>query len=153
MISESGNNIPTMAGAIIALFAFVLGLAEYVKQGKLKRAEFFEKLRLRYKSNESIQEICVLLEQEDKRLKDVKFRDKLEFLGFYEEVAIMVNSRIIKKRLAHYMFGYYAIRCWDSKYFWYGLNKESDYWQIFQDYASRLKKIESDFGRLDNLSV
>jgi hypothetical protein len=40
------------------------------------------------------------------------------FLGFFEEVALMMNSGLIRKEVAHYMFGYYAIHCWDSKNFW-----------------------------------
>ena len=37
--------------------------------------------------------------------------------------------------VALYMFGYFAIRCHDSKNFWAGLNCEQVLWSLFMDFA------------------
>jgi hypothetical protein len=63
----------------------------------------------------------------------------------------MYNSKILKTGIAHYMFGYYAIRCVDSKNFWSGINKESGYWALFISFASEMKKMEA--GLPNNLDV
>lgn len=86
-------------------------------------------------------------------MKEIPFSDKRDFLGLFEEVAIMMNSGLIKKEIAHYMFGYYAIRCWEGKNFWHSVNKTSLYWQVFIDFVTEMKDIENkpnrDLGKIE----
>jgi hypothetical protein len=51
-----------------------------------------------------------------------------------------LNLGIIRREVAHYMFGYYAIRCWDSDASWHGVNRNSPYWSLFKNFASRDEK-------------
>ena len=54
-------------------------------------------------------------------MKKTPIQDRRNFVGFLEEVAVMVNSGLIKKEVAHYMFGCYVLltdRCdelWDGR--------------------------------------
>jgi hypothetical protein len=58
-----------------------------------------------------------------------------------EEVALMVNSRIIRKEIAHYMFGYYVLLADDSKHIWNDLDQESVYWTVFRNFAKLMRKM------------
>ena len=102
-------------------------------------------LRKRLKENQTFKEICNLLEIDDQGLREIPFKEKRDFLGLFEEVAIGLNSRLIKLPVAHYMFGYYAVRCWESKHFWSGVNRSSHYWVLFSDFAQRMKRIEESY--------
>ena len=78
-------------------------------------------------------------------IDEVPFKERRDFLGFFEEIALMTNTRLISLRIAHYMFGYYAIQCWKSLVFWSNLQRESDYWSLFRDFAGQMEKVQKVF--------
>ncbi|HEX8149678.1 MAG TPA: hypothetical protein VF591_21040 [Pyrinomonadaceae bacterium] len=139
------KDIATIAGVLIALAALIKGLYEYVKQGAQRRAEQFVEMRKRFKENETFRELAALIEDNDPKLLSEPFKNKLYYVGFFEEVALMVNSGLIKSEVAHYMFGYYAIRCWDNLYFWSDVNRDTPYWALFRDFVAKMRKIEGSF--------
>jgi len=136
------EDIAAIVGAAIALAALAKGVWEYGQQGAQKRAEHFLVMRQRFKANVSFKTMCDLLETDDPVLADVPFKEKRDLLGFFEEVALMLNSSLIRTEVAHYMFGYYAIRCWRSENFWKGVNRDSPYWSLFRDFAVRMERRE-----------
>jgi len=144
------RDIATVAAVLVAVITLIKVLVEYVNQGKLKRCEHFLLIRKRFNEDASLRRICDLLEGDSKELKVVPYNDKRNFLGFYEEIAIMLNSKIIRKRIAHYMFGYYAILCWESKNFWEGdgdcINRETPYWAVFKDFVTQMEEIQGSLG-------
>ena len=140
------KNVSEIAGAVIALGALIQGLIEYTHQGAQKRAEHFLNMRQRLKESEVFEELCSLLETDDPRLSEIPFKDKRSLLGLFEEVALMMNSGLIRKDVAHYMFGYYAIRCWESRNFWSDVNRDSIYWSLFKDFVKKMRAIESSFS-------
>jgi hypothetical protein len=141
------KDIATIAGVGVGVVALIKSFWEYRKQGAQKRAEHFLAMRQRLKGNESFKRICNLLDTNDEQLRKIPFEEKRDFLGLFEEVAIAMNSRLIKPEVAHYMFGFYAIKCWESGNFWEGneVNKESIYWVVFKDFAISMKNIETSF--------
>ncbi|HZQ75075.1 MAG TPA: hypothetical protein VFB08_19335 [Burkholderiales bacterium] len=143
------KDIATIVVAIVAVGSLAKAVLEYVAQGAQKRAELFFGLEKRFWESPQFREICELLEDDAPQLSTLTFKDKLQFLGFHEEVALAMNSGLIRPEVAHYMFGYYAIRCLESKEFWKDLEPNTPYWSLFRDFASRMKKIETSF-RLDN---
>lgn len=139
------KDLATVVGAIIALITLVKGTYEYIKQGALKRAEQFVAMRKRFKENDSFRELASLIEDDSSGLLQESFKNKRDYLGFFEEIALMVNSGLIKIEVAHYMFGYYAIRCWESKYFWHDVNRDSPYWALFKNFVDKMRKMEEAF--------
>jgi hypothetical protein len=139
------KDIATVVGVVLALFTLIKGVYEYVKQGAQKRAEQFVEMRKRFKENDAFRELAALIESNDSKLISEPFKNKRDYLGFFEEVALMVNSGLIKIEVAHYMFGYYAIRCWESDFFWSDVNRKSSYWALFRDFVTKMKKIEDSF--------
>lgn len=145
MTLDEAKDLGTILGAVIALAALVKGVVEYGHQGAQKRAEHFLEMRKRLKENPIFKEMCVLLEVDDPKLVEVPFKEKRDLAGFFEEVALLLNSGLIRLSVAHYMFGYYAIRCWKSNYFWSSLNRESDSWALLRDFVARMEAVENSF--------
>jgi hypothetical protein len=131
-------------GALIALAGLAKALIEYTQQGRQKRAEQFFDLRRRLKDSNEFKRIAGLLDDPSaaEELAHVPFVEKRDYLGLFEEVALVVNSGLIKPEVAHYMFGYYAIRCWESEPFWAGVNRDSPYWSLFAYFAQQMARIE-----------
>lgn len=130
-------------GCIIALVALAKGVLEYGLQGAQKRAAQFAAMRQRFEENERFRELCALLETDDPSLAAVPLKDKRDLLAFFEEVALVVQSRLVRETVAHYMFGYYAIRCWESENFWDGVNRQCSYWALFRHFARRMRELET----------
>jgi hypothetical protein len=132
--------------AVIALIVTVIRAAvEYSKQNLLKRFEKYQELSRDWFDDKDIQEIIGLLEEDPKRkLLKMSYSKKEAFIGFYEEIGLMLESGIIKKRIAYYMFGYYTIRCYRNKDFWTDINIDSPYWSLFRRFAKNVIKIDDD---------
>jgi len=131
-----------IVGIIVAFLTFLKALSEYRRQGTIRRIEFFLEARKRLKGSENFQKIINLLEKESPDLKRVDLGDKIQFVGFFEEIALLVNSKVVDPKIANYMFGYYARKCWNSQHFWElesrpekPLDKWNDpYWVIFRSF-------------------
>lgn len=48
-------------------------------------------------------------------------QQKINLLMFFEDLAIMVNSKSIRKATAYYMFGYQITAIWSNSGFWHGM--------------------------------
>ena len=134
--------IIAMIGIIIAVGTFVKAVYEYRNNNKIKLFEKFTELEKSFRED-SIYNICMLLENDSIDLIKVDVIDLYKFLGFYEEVALMYNSKLISKNVAYYMFGYFAIKCIESKNFWNTLNKKSLYWSLFISFANEKKGLQN----------
>lgn len=130
---------------LLALFTFFNGMLEYKRQGAQKRVEHFVMLRRRLKENPVFKELSAMLLTDDPALAQYNAQDKRDYLGLLEEVALLSNSDLIRPEVAHYMFGYYAVHCYDSKYFWSNVARSEIYWSLFKDFAEEMKRKEKDF--------
>jgi hypothetical protein len=134
--------------AAIALVTLIRALLEYGQQGRQKRADQFFALRRRLKEAPEFRRIAGLIDRgapAADELANTSFEEKRDYLGLFEEVALVLNSRLITPEVAHYMFGYYALRCWESDGFWTGVNRESHYWSLFADFVGRMRNVEDSF--------
>ena len=128
----------------IALVTFFRGTHEYSRQGAARRAEHFFKMRRLLKQNDTFKDFADLIDKDDQILCAMDFKDKRDYIGLFEEIAIAMNSKLIRKEVAHYMFGYYAIQCWKSDKFWSWKRVErgSIYWAIFRDFVEQMEEME-----------
>jgi len=134
-----------IVGGLVTIFAFLNGLLEYRRQGVQKRVEHFTLLRRRLKENPVFKEICAMMFAEDPALAAFDAQGKRDFIGLLEEVALWVNSGLIRPELAHYMFGFYTVKCLDSKDFWANVTLDDVYWNLFHDFAREMKAKEQGF--------
>ena len=140
--------ITAVISAFALMFTFVSvlqGLVEYKKQGISKRTETFLQMRSRLREDATFSKICELLETDSEKLQEIPLVDKDRFIGFFEELALMKNSGLINENVTLYMFGYFAIRCYDSENFWHNLNREQPLWSLFMDFAKQMKIAQSKF--------
>lgn len=139
------KDVAIVIGGLVALLTFINGILEYTRQGAQKRVEQFMTLRRRLKENPAFYRISAFLADDHPDLRDVEPQDKRDYLGLLEEVALLMNSHLIRPDVAHYMFGYYAVRCLESTNFWVNVERESIYWSLFHDFAKRMKDEEHRF--------
>ena len=134
--------VASFAG-LVALGTFIKAILEYRLQGRQKRAELFDKFKTTLKTEPRIVNINSQLEDDNETLAEIPLIDRYYFLGYYEQIAIAVNSGLIDKDVAHYMFGYFALRCWDSEHFWNGINRQSYYWSVFKKFVDTMQELEN----------
>jgi len=138
--------LASIAG-FVTLATFLKTIFEYRLQGRQKRMELVDKLMNRIWADESLRNLMNLLNDDNVELKNTPELVKYELLGLYEQIAISINSGLIKKNVAHYFFGYYVISCWNSKNFWSkGESEEIDkfeyYWIVLKNFASQMQRVE-----------
>jgi hypothetical protein len=138
------KDVAVIIGTAVATFTLVKAVFEYTRQNAQKRAEHYTYLREEFQKNGRFGEFFALLDNDDPSLASLSFDKKQDLIGFYEDIALAVNSGLLRKEVAHYMFAYYALRCWDSNHFWNDLNRESHYWMIFRHFVQDMKRIQNE---------
>jgi hypothetical protein len=139
-------------GAAVGLFTLIKGTLEYVKQGTQKRIELYFQMVEKFSK---FSDICALLECQEtardvEKLRMLPYEKKFDFVGFFEDLALMAENGLIRYRLAHYVFGFYAIMCWESDNFWnnvHGMSREEPYWRLFRAFVERMQKEKMGFLR------
>lgn len=135
------KDVAIIFGSLVALIGFFFGALEYVRQGHQARATHFVQMRRRFLETPQYREILDMLAGCDRKLEEVSIQEKRNFVGFLEEVALMVNSGLIRKEVAHYMFGYYVLLCAKCDPFWEGLDRDSVYWSVFRRFAHQMESL------------
>lgn len=65
-----------------------------------KEQKYFLKKQNEYFSNKSFNEIRTLLDKDDEKLKEIPIEEKRAYLTFFEEVAVLRNTGLIKPDVA-----------------------------------------------------
>ncbi|TNF00893.1 MAG: hypothetical protein EP322_00605 [Bacteroidetes bacterium] len=134
---------------IIAAFGAFKGFKEYKRKNDeferkntVDRAYMFLELRKRFKETDNFALILEYLDGDNPALETVEIADRLKFLGFLEEVALMVNSGLLDIRIANQSFGYYVIKAWGHPAMWWeGNTRDSEYRVILQWFKEECDKI------------
>jgi len=132
------KDVAIIFGGVIALTTFFSGMFEYIRQGHQHRAANFLQMRRRFLEDPLFREILNLMATNSPEVKNTPIQDRRNFVGFLEEVALMVNSGLIRKEVAHYMFGYYVLLTDRCDNFWDGLDRDSQYWSVFRQLSKQM---------------
>jgi hypothetical protein len=132
--------------AIIGALVFALAVFSYTKQNALRRFEAFQKMRQLAREDPAIIEVVNCLRDKDPKLANLERRKKYRFLSFYEEIAFMHESRLIRTTVAHYMFGFFCVQCLQNSAFWENIkdDKDSYYWSLFIRFATLMQEVEKE---------
>ena len=95
--------------SIIGIFTFFKAFKEYRLQGIQKQLDLFLQMRRKFKENESFREIASMIDKNDKKLEEERYKEKRDYAGFFKKIALMINSGLITKNVGCYMFGYFAV--------------------------------------------
>ncbi len=133
------QNVSIAATAV----GLVMGFFEYRRQGRQRRAEkYFELVR----EFSRFDDLLDLLRVDSPRLKKLRHSQRERFLGFYEDLALMLHSGLIQEHLAFYSFGYWLHRAWESRHFWEDpANKEDGYWFLSRQLHERFMARQDEF--------
>jgi len=131
-------------GAIILIFTFGKGVFEYRKQRDDKRAQQFLELRKLFRENQQFQKIMAFLYHNGSP-SQFSDNDKIEFMAFFEDIAFLMNSGLIRKEVAFYMFGFDAITACNNALFWPSDLKKDKYWSLLTDFVKQMEEIDKDF--------
>lgn len=127
-----------VAGAV-ALVTIAMGAVEYRRKNRWEKTEQFVQLRRRFLENDRFRGISTLLATDSPELAKTPIQDRRNYVGFLEEVALLVNSGVVRLDVAHYMFGYYVLLTDSSRHFWEDLDRGSPYWSVFRAFAATMR--------------
>ena len=133
------KSIALIGGAI----SIIIALFSYRQQIKQKQMDLFLTIWNNYVSNLKFQIIFDYLDNQESKSEfdKLSYHDKLEFLGFNEQIALMVEHGYINEQIAFDFFGYYAILCFDSVGFKiFGF--ENLPWHRYKKFVDKMKKIQ-----------
>jgi hypothetical protein len=148
---EYWKNWAIVVAGIAGFVTLLVAMLEYIRQGRQHRAENFVQMRRRFLETPEYRRILDLLAFESPDLAKESVQEKRNFIGFLEEVALMVNSKLIRREVAHYMFGYYVLLADASGHFWSGLDRDSQYWAVFREFAQEMRAISESPGTKEPL--
>jgi hypothetical protein len=131
----------TLGGAV-ALITLWVALIQYAGQRRQDRAKQFIEMRRRFLEDATFRHLLNMLAEGHVEISKTSKQDRRNLVGFLEEIGLMMNSNLIKPRVAHYMFGYYVLLIDSSELFWDGLDKDSEYWEVFRAFAKEMRAIE-----------
>ena len=137
------KDIVTIVAAALGTLTVIKGLMEYSRDAAQRRFQALVNLRIRFTDTPALRAVRGAIESgRPAALRRVSRNNRVDFAAFFEEVALMLNSNLISERVAHSMFGFYAIVADDSKAFWDGFNREDNaiYWKPFRYFAARMRE-------------
>src|SRR5262245_24799287 len=151
---------------MVGVGALVRGFIELKRQNAARRFETFQAMDKRFdgdfpKLGKLLDEKSLLdeilkeprldeqsrLDVESRRdeklrsLRDYDVETKLNFIAFFEEVAVSVNSNVMEEEVAFYFFSHYAVTCSKTPTFWEGdgmIPKGHPLWSLYDDHTSKL---------------
>lgn len=133
------KDVSIIIGGVIAFITLWTGMIQYWRQGHANRANQFIQMRRRFLEEGSFQRLLTMIHDDCEDIARESIQDRRNLVGFLEEIALMMNSGLIRPEVAHYMFGYYVLLIDDCGPFWTGLDREGDYWAVFRAFASKMR--------------
>lgn len=151
-------------GAAIALMTLIVGVvtaikgvAEFRRDNSLKRIEKFEAMRKRYDTEEKIQRVNLALNLKQRpgkdsasAVKNLEFGDKIAFMVFFEDIALLNNAGVLSDEVTFYVFGWDALLAYETIEFWdEGLSKDDPYWALFKAFCEKMASYRAKYPNMD----
>ncbi len=137
MLSTVKDASIVLAG-IVAFLTLWTGLLQYARGLHQARATQFVLMRRRFLEDATFRRLLDLLATGAPGIAGESVQDRRNLVGFLEEVALLVNSRLLAPDVARYMYGHYFGLIEGSAAFWEGLDRASPHWAVFREFAARL---------------
>jgi len=147
MTLEDLKNLVTILGIFGTVGVFIKGIFEFSRQNAMRRLELFQSMRKRFEESPSIKRVRDALESDGKdAFATLTKNDKVDFLAFYEDLALMVDTRMMRFDIAQYWFSFYVIMANDEDAFWVGLDPNLPYWKVVRQFAAKMKLAEANLA-------
>jgi len=129
---------------VVAVVTLMKGVYEYMMQRSDKRAQQFLEMRKSFRENKEFQKILEHLHG-DQDFSQISDTVKFEFMGFFEDLAFLINSKLMKKETVFYMFSFDVIAAWNNSLFWDDELKNDKYWSLLSDFVNQMMEIDKNF--------
>lgn len=142
-------------GATLLLSTFIKGLFEYTRQVTHRRVQLFLELERSFRKSAKFQEIRELINraQSDdkesdrralrKKLQAIPRKTRRDYAAFFEIIAFLINSDLLDKNAACYMFSGDAWLCWNNADFWTGFKKTDENWGVLHKFVQEMQELHS----------
>ena len=134
----------TLIGVIGGIIAFIIAYYQYKLSKQFNKASYFINLRLKFKENESFNIIRKKIDDGD-NLNDIHITKIFDYVGFFEDIQIAINSDIINPSMVYYLFGYYIISFKEFNDKHKLINIDAPLWTLYKELAKTMtiKDIEN----------
>jgi hypothetical protein len=136
------KDIATLIGGLVLLLTFIKGTIEYARQGTQKRVELFLTIEKSFRENASFQEIRNLIVKNNPEVSKIPKKLRSDYAGFFELIALLTNSGLLKKEVACYMLAADAILCWENEHFWKDFDKSDQHWGLLRIFVQEMKNLK-----------
>jgi hypothetical protein len=109
----------------------------------------FVNMRRRFLEDTSFKDLINLILKDSPDVADCCMQDRRNLAGFFEELALMMNSGLLKPKVVYLMFGHYALLIDKCDAFWTGLDRESKYWIVFRGFIQEMERVGHQVDRSD----
>ena len=149
------RNLATISG-IITFVTALAGLAAFFYKvmfidrpdAALKRFDKFQQMR-DLRDDPEYERVNQFIYGRTNELPSLE--DRYAFMALFEQVALMVNSGLMKEEVVLYMFGYYAIKAYECQALWRDIDLDCPFWRLFKVYCERMKYLKKQYW--DNMPV
>jgi hypothetical protein len=139
-----------LVGIVGAFFAFFRGLAEYQRKNRLERYQQFITQRKEFEANSILTNVYVgVLQGPQHDMSGVPVWDRIFFLVFLENIALMMNSGLLSRNVVHNTWGNGVLQCWRNDSFWADIDaarlddaKRSPYWRVFGQLYQDMARVD-----------
>lgn len=135
--------------SFVALIGAYYAYREFNKNKNLNAIDKFISQRDKLKKDESLSKIIkhIQLWQNNSEIKgqipdDITLFDFYYFIGFYEEIFILVKKSHLDKQIAKDMFAFYALQIADNCYYWDRFNENyhnDNDWKNFRNFIEQMR--------------
>ena len=127
---------------IVAIGTLVKALAEFRLQNSLKRFEKYQAMNETYSTSITLTSMRDALRAGGEPLEKYDVIEKYKFMAFYEDIAMMCQSGLMRMEVAAYLFGYDARLAASNSTFAANLGnaREDPNWTLFWSFCDRLEE-------------
>lgn len=136
------KDVSIVLAGVVALVTFIFGALQFAMQARQTRAAQLVEMRRRFLEDKNFREILNLVAANSPQLSTVPIQERRNLVGFLEEIALLMNSKMIRNEVAFVMFGHYTIQISQCVAFWEGLDRESVYWTVFRNFSAEMSQLQ-----------
>lgn len=138
------KDISIIVGGVIAFITLWQGMLQYGRQLRFIKVNQFIDMRRRFLEDQSFRRILSLVWEGSPAVAAEPVLERRNLAGFFEELALMMNSGVLKPEVIYYMYGNSALKLDECKGFWHGLDRDSPYWKVFHEFIADLRRYEKN---------
>jgi hypothetical protein len=134
---------------VVAVGTLVKAVMEFKRQNALKRFEKYQEMNNVYTHDATLTAFRDALRAGGETLAKYEVIEKYRFMAFYEDIAMMCQSGLMRIEVAAYLFGYDARKAANTDEFAANLEniREDPNWTLFWCFCDRLNTYAARLDR------